>query len=50
MRQLSYGREAEKSQKWFFSTDKLTYQPSNPIVEKILVNEDSDDVEDREHD
>ena len=50
MRQWTYGRDAEKIQKCFFSTDKLTYKPSNPTTKKWLVTEDSDDIEDRKYD
>ena len=46
MQQQSYGREAEKNQKWYIWTDKSTDRQTNPTLDEGLVDEDSDDEKD----
>ena len=46
MRQRSYGRKAEKNQKWLIRRDKSTDRHTNPTLDEGPVNEDSDEVKD----
>ena len=50
MRQRTYGRKAEKNQKWFIWSDKSTDRHTKLTLDEWLVSKDSDDEKDCEDD